>query len=85
MDVTVGTFSLNNLFGRWNLYVEVPETRALPGTETPAAIEPPRDWLEEAPGLAGTRGATTRDAAPPDVERSRGTSCRAGSSGTRTQ
>jgi hypothetical protein len=29
MDVTVGTFNLNNLFGRWNLYVEVPETRAI--------------------------------------------------------
>jgi hypothetical protein len=49
MDVSVATFSLNNLFGRWNVYVEVPEMRAIPGAEAPAAVEPPRDWLEEAP------------------------------------
>ena len=69
MDVTVATFNLNNLFGRWNLYVEVSETRARdPGSEAPAAVEPPRAWLDEAPGLAATRAAGTRDAEPPDVQ-----------------
>jgi hypothetical protein len=68
MNVTVGTFNLNNLFGRWNLYVEVPETRALPGAAESAAVEPPRDWLEEPPPLAGTRDHEARDADPPDVK-----------------
>jgi hypothetical protein len=33
VDITVGTFNLNDLFGRWNLYVEVPRRRALPSGE----------------------------------------------------
>jgi len=68
MDVTVGTFNLNNLFGRWNLYVEVPEARALRGAEAPAAVEPPRDWLEEPPQVSSARSAETRAAEPPDVQ-----------------
>jgi endonuclease/exonuclease/phosphatase family metal-dependent hydrolase len=57
MDVTVGTFNLNNLFGRWNLYAEVPQP---PPTGVPApadaaatvmasATSPARSWLEAAP------------------------------------
>jgi endonuclease/exonuclease/phosphatase family metal-dependent hydrolase len=57
VDVSVGTFNLNNLFGRWNLYADVP---APPPTgapapadaaaaTTPVATAPDRDWLEEAP------------------------------------
>jgi hypothetical protein len=33
VDVSVGTFNLNNLFGRWNLYADVP---APPPTGAPA-------------------------------------------------
>jgi hypothetical protein len=62
MNVTLGTFNLNNLFGRWNLYVEAPPppTRASAAREArpaaQAATTPPRDWLEEAPALeAGPR------------------------------
>jgi len=57
MDVSVGTFNLNNLFGRWNLYVDAPQP---PPTGVPAppitaaattatADDPERSWLEEAP------------------------------------
>jgi hypothetical protein len=83
VDVTIATFNLN-LFGRWNLYVAVPETRALPGVEAAAAVEPPRGWLEEAPGLAATRGVETRDAESPDVQIVLEGDLTAGSSGTKS-
>jgi len=55
--VSIGTFNLNNLFGRWNLYADLP---APPPTGAPAppepaaaatatATTPDRDWLEEPP------------------------------------
>jgi endonuclease/exonuclease/phosphatase family metal-dependent hydrolase len=61
MEITVGTFNLNNLFGRWNLYAEAPATRGLaPGESSPPppAVDPPRGWLEEPPAAAApaTRG-----------------------------
>ena len=70
MDVTLGTFNLNNLFGRWNLYVEAspPPTRASVALEArPAAqpaTDPPRDWLEEAPALEARPGARGRARLP---------------------
>lgn len=59
MDVSVGTFNLNNLFGRWNLHADAP---APPPTGAPAppdeaapttavATAPDRDWLVEAPAV----------------------------------
>jgi endonuclease/exonuclease/phosphatase family metal-dependent hydrolase len=69
MDVTVGSFNLNNLFGRWNLFAEAPAARAAPGLEaTPAATEPPRAWLEPAPALARHRTAAVRASSVPDVK-----------------
>ena len=65
MDLTIGTFNLNNLFGRWNLYVDAPQTaglRALPQS-TPAA-EPPRDWLSPAPATTGRTAARARQGLP---------------------
>jgi hypothetical protein len=63
MEVSVATFNLNNLFGRWNLYVDAP---APPPTGAPAranaeaattatAAAPERDWLEKAPPVEGAR------------------------------
>ncbi len=60
MDVSLATFNLNNLFGRWNLYADAP---APPPTgapapanaeaaSTPTAAEPERPWLEEGPVVA---------------------------------
>jgi endonuclease/exonuclease/phosphatase family metal-dependent hydrolase len=72
MDVTLGTFNLNNLFGRWNLYVAAPPppTRASAAREARPAAQPatapPRDWLQQAPALDGRPGARTR-ARLPDV------------------
>jgi hypothetical protein len=74
MDVSVGTFNLNNLFGRWNLYVDAPAPpptgAPAPSVEgaatTPAASTPERDWLEEAPVLEGTTRASQRGL--PDVK-----------------
>jgi endonuclease/exonuclease/phosphatase family metal-dependent hydrolase len=74
MDVSVGTFNLNNLFGRWNLYAEAPQP---PPTGAPAPAEaaaaataradsPDRDWLEEAPAVATSRGRSRRKL--PDVK-----------------
>lgn len=69
MDVTLGSFNLNNLFGRWNLFAEAPAPRAARGAEAPpAATEPPRDWLEPAPALAPQRTAAVRAASVPDVK-----------------
>jgi endonuclease/exonuclease/phosphatase family metal-dependent hydrolase len=50
MDVTVGTFNLNNLFGRWNLYVDVaePSDAAAAALEGDASAAPPRTWLQPA-------------------------------------
>jgi endonuclease/exonuclease/phosphatase family metal-dependent hydrolase len=68
--ITVGTFNLNNLFGRWNFYAEVPsdDARAV----APAA---PRSWLQPAepvePIPAGRRDLAAGDAAArslPDVQ-----------------
>jgi len=42
--VNVGTFNLNNLFTRYNLYVEAPRQEA--------AAAPPRPWLEPASAVA---------------------------------
>jgi endonuclease/exonuclease/phosphatase family metal-dependent hydrolase len=77
MDLTVGTFNLNNLFGRWNLYVDAPQPSPAGATaasvpQRAAATKPPRDWLEPAPASAratGTARAGTR-ARPklPDVK-----------------
>lgn len=36
MEISVGTFNLNNLFGRWNLYADVPQP---PPTGAPALAE----------------------------------------------
>lgn len=74
MQISVATFNLNNLFGRWNLYVDAP---APPPTGAPApsitgaattaaATAPERDWLEEAPVLEGTTRAARRRL--PDVK-----------------
>jgi endonuclease/exonuclease/phosphatase family metal-dependent hydrolase len=71
MDVSVGTFNLNNLFGRWNLYADVP---APPPTGAPAppdeaaattavATAPDRDWLVEAPAVEA-RSASERRRLP---------------------
>jgi endonuclease/exonuclease/phosphatase family metal-dependent hydrolase len=60
VDISVATFNLNNLFGRWNLYADVPPP---PPTGVPAPAEagagraapataPERDWLEE-PSTSG--------------------------------
>ena len=72
MAGTVGTFNLNNLFGRWNLYVDVAEPApvaraAEAGTAPPAA--PPRDRLQPASApqpveTAGARAAPATDVAP---------------------
>jgi hypothetical protein len=35
VDVTVGTFNLNNLFGRWTLYADVPASPPT-GAQAPA-------------------------------------------------
>lgn len=54
MDLTVGTFNLNNLFSRFNLYTEVaPATRGVTSRESAPA---PRPWLH-------TRADTARAAA----------------------
>jgi endonuclease/exonuclease/phosphatase family metal-dependent hydrolase len=45
MQVSVGTFNLNNLFTRFNLYVDVPQPTA--------AAAPPRPWLEPTPADGG--------------------------------
>jgi endonuclease/exonuclease/phosphatase family metal-dependent hydrolase len=67
MDVTVGTFNVNNLFGRWNLYVDVSERPEVTdaAAEGRTAREAPRRWLRPAapaepiePEAAG--GAETR-------------------------
>jgi endonuclease/exonuclease/phosphatase family metal-dependent hydrolase len=44
VDVTIGTFNLNNLFTRFNLYVEAPREEA--------ALTPPRPWLEAGDAVA---------------------------------
>ena len=72
MNVTVGTFNVNNLFGRWNLYVDVSEPPAVAhaaetGSAPPA---PPRPWLEPASDAApvvtaGTATTPTTDATAP--------------------
>ncbi len=56
MKVTIGTFNLNNLFGRWDFYAEIPQQ---PAATTHAAGVP--DWLERAPA-----GRSAADA--PDVK-----------------
>ena len=38
MELTVGSFNLNNLFGRWNLYVDAPAPPPT-GVATPALAE----------------------------------------------
>ena len=71
MDVTVGTFNLNNLFGRWNLFVDVAE----PADAADAAVagdadaEPPRPWLRRAASPVPVRpmGAIAEGMASPDV------------------
>jgi endonuclease/exonuclease/phosphatase family metal-dependent hydrolase len=83
VDVTVGTFNLNNLFGRWNLYVDIaePADTVAAALEGDAAASAPRDWLRPAPpaeavpptdeGLAGAspdREADTPASPRPDVQ-----------------
>jgi len=73
MDVRVGTFNLNNLFGRWNLYVDAPPPPTRPTAPREArpaaraATRPPRDWLEEAPAVE-VRPTAARRAKLPDVK-----------------
>lgn len=63
MDLTIGTFNLNNLFGRWNLYAEAPAPQA--AVSAPAvAADPPRDWLEPAPALTEPAAAVAGQALP---------------------
>ena len=72
MKVTVGTFNLNNLFGRWNLYVDVSEPPAVTaaaeaGTHPPVS---PRTWLRPAdaappPTTAGRAATPATDATTP--------------------
>ena len=75
MDLTVGSFNLNNLFGRWNLYVDAPKpppigapAPAVADARAPAATAPPRDWLErpqaDAPAPAATEGRRRRPKLP---------------------
>jgi endonuclease/exonuclease/phosphatase family metal-dependent hydrolase len=64
MHVTVGTFNLNNLFGRWNLYVDVPTTAAT--SDATAASGAPRDWLEPPSGVLAP--SATAAASVPDVK-----------------
>jgi endonuclease/exonuclease/phosphatase family metal-dependent hydrolase len=75
MDLKVGTFNLNNLFGRWNLYIDAPQPAPAGATaasvpQRVAATKPPRDWLEPAPAIptgltsAGARARPKR----PDVK-----------------
>ena len=72
MDLSVGTFNLNNLFGRWNLYADAPAPpptgapapASAEAVVTPTATEPERDWLESAP--AGVSPAAA--ARLPDVK-----------------
>jgi endonuclease/exonuclease/phosphatase family metal-dependent hydrolase len=74
MEVSVATFNLNNLFGRWNLYVDapqppptgVPAPAEAAATATPAATTPDRDWLEEAPAVEAASSARRRRL--PDVK-----------------
>src|SRR5215208_7006473 len=72
MDVRVGTFNLNNLFGRWNLYVDAPPPPTRPTAPREArpaaraATRPPRDWLE-APAVEA-RPTAARRATLPDVK-----------------
>jgi endonuclease/exonuclease/phosphatase family metal-dependent hydrolase len=76
MDLTVGTFNLNNLFGRWNLYVDAPQpapagARAASVPQRAAARTPPRDWLEAPSGAKpSVRGRATGKKKPklPDVK-----------------
>lgn len=46
MDIRVGTFNLNNLFSRFNVYTEA--DRQISSDSEPATKEEPRDWLEGA-------------------------------------
>ena len=62
MSVKVGTFNLNNLFGRWNLYVDVAED----GT-TELASAPPRPWLADAPPAAPESGTAASGTSKPKV------------------
>lgn len=71
MEVSVGTFNLNNLFGRWNLYVDAPAppptgvpAPATAGVETATAADPERDWLEPAPASEGPAPTAANE---PDV------------------
>ena len=74
MDVSIGTFNLNNLFGRWNLYVDAPAppptgapALAVPASaDVPPATQPDRGWLEAAPALNG--GSAAPGSGLPDVK-----------------
>jgi endonuclease/exonuclease/phosphatase family metal-dependent hydrolase len=83
MKVTVGTFNLNNLFGRWNVYVDVGEfaNADVVGVAAAAEVDAPRAWLRPSPaplpvdadegmvdGPSPDRAADSPAAARPDVQ-----------------
>ncbi|HXR31524.1 MAG TPA: endonuclease/exonuclease/phosphatase family protein [Solirubrobacterales bacterium] len=54
MDIRVGTFNLNNLFSRFNLYTEAdPQIRS---DSEEATKEKPRPWLSSGPATPPTEG-----------------------------
>lgn len=72
MRISVGTFNLNNLFGRWNFYAEIPPDDAR-GALAPETA--PRSWLQPPEpidsGEAAPRAGDARDVAArrlPDVQ-----------------
>jgi hypothetical protein len=64
MDMSVGTFNLNNLFSRFNFYTEASEDESTPEPEADPA---PRHWLS-APDTDSERAALSDDTGEPAVE-----------------